>query len=120
MQKLGPLGEKVGAKYLKRLGYRILQRNYRCSIGEIDLIAADGDTLVFVEVKTRSNSTAADPEAAVNFYKRRKITGVAKTFIAQMRAENLPARFDVLSIIISDQPRSRPEIEHFVDAFAPV
>ena len=115
--KLGPYGEKVAFKFLKRAGYRILERNYCCPGGEIDIVAADGDTLVFVEVKTRASDAAGDPEAAVNFHKRRQITRVARFFVAQSRAEHLPARFDVLSIVVPE--KGKPEIEHFIDAFTP-
>jgi putative endonuclease len=115
--KLGPHGEKIGARFLKRLGHRVLKKNYRCPVGEIDLVTADRDTLVFVEVKTRRSDEAADPEAAVNFHKRRQITRVAKFYIAQARAEHLPARFDILSIVVPE--KGEPEIEHFVNAFGP-
>lgn len=115
--KLGPYGEKIGARFLKRAGYRILERNYRSSAGEIDLIAADGDTLVFVEVKTRASDEAADPEAAVNYHKRRQIVRVAKSFLAHAQCQNAPARFDVLSIIVPE--KGKPQIEHFIDAFDP-
>ncbi len=114
---LGPYGEKLGARYLRRLGYRIITRNFSCALGEIDIVAADGDTLIFVEVKTRRSDAAADPEAAVNWHKRRQITRAARWFLHQSRAEHLPARFDVLSIIVPR--RGRPEVEHFINAFGP-
>ena len=114
---LGPYGEKLGGKFLKRLGYRILKKNYRCQTGEIDLVAVDGDTLVFVEVKTRRNDDAAFPEAAVNSHKRRQITRAAKTFIAQNHAQHFPARFDILAIVVPE--KGKPQVEHFIDAFPP-
>ncbi len=116
--KLGPHGERVGVKFLKRLGYRIIKRNYTCPGGEIDIIAADGDTLAFVEVKTRRSDQAADPENSINLHKQRQIAHAARTFIAQTSAQYLPARFDVLSIIIPE--RGKPQIEYFIDAFGPV
>ncbi len=115
--KLGAAGEKVAAKTLKRAGYRILDRNYRCSTGEIDLIAADGDTVVFVEVKTRRSDEAADPEVNVTYHKRRNITRAAKFFLMQRRAQDCPSRFDVVSVVLPQD--GAPVVEHFIDAFGP-
>lgn len=113
----GARGERLAVRHLKRLGYRILKTNYFCPMGEIDIIAADGDTLVFVEVKTRRSDEAADPENAVNFHKRRQVTRAAKHFVSSLPNGNLPCRFDVVSVILPE--RGEAVIEHFVDAFAP-
>ncbi len=118
-RELGPYGEKLAAKFLKRLGYRILKQNYHCLAGEIDIIAADGDTLVFVEVKTRSDDTASHPEDAVGLLKRRQVVRVAKFFLARMQAQHIPARFDILAIVVPPGRRARPLITHFKDAFQP-
>jgi putative endonuclease len=115
--KLGPAGEKVAAKHLKKAGYRIVARNYRSPAGEIDLVALDGDSIVFVEVKTRTDSTAADPEANVTYEKQRQLTRVARYYLMEKSAQQRPARFDVVSVVM---PREgKPEVEHFVDAFCP-
>jgi putative endonuclease len=114
--RLGPTGERIAAKYLRRHGHRILMRNYRCPAGEIDLVAAQGDTLVFVEVKTRSSDDLAMPEDAVDAAKRRQILRAARYFLAQMKAQHLPIRFDVVAIVLP--PRGAPQIEHFIAAFA--
>lgn len=114
---LGSRGERLAVRYLKRQGYRILKSNYVCPLGEIDIIAADGDMLVFVEVKTRRSDVAADPENAVNFHKRRQVTRAAKHFLGRLPNANLASRFDIVSVVIPE--KGEPAIEHFMDAFAP-
>lgn len=116
-QQLGRLGEKLGARFLRRRGYRIVTRNYACSAGEIDLIALDRDSVVFVEVKARRDDAAARPEDAVNFHKRRRLTAAAKCYLLQTGAQARPCRFDVISVMLRDG--CKPEVEHFLDAFGP-
>ena len=115
--KLGPAGERVAAGHLRRAGYRIVARNYRCRAGEIDLIALDGDTVVFVEVKTRAHHTAADPEINVTYHKRRQVTKVAKYFLMERSAQQRPCRFDVMAVVMPEE--GDPTVEHFIDAFTP-
>lgn len=114
---LGRLGERIGARHLRRLGYRIAARNYRCPLGEVDIIALDQRTLVFVEVKTRRDDRAADPENSVNLFKRRQITAAARHYLSRTSSQDRPCRFDVLAILLRDG--LSPEIEHFVNAFGP-
>jgi putative endonuclease len=113
-QSLGSEGEALAAEFLRKKGYRIIAKNYKTSIGEIDIIAKDGDTFVFLEVKTRTNETFGYPFEAVNGHKRRKIKNVALLFLKRMK-EEVPARFDVLSI--SSTGDGRQEITHIKDAF---
>ncbi len=114
---LGDYGERLARRFLKRAGFRILQNNYTCPIGEIDIIAADRDVLVFVEVKTLQSDEFTDPEGAVNWRKKCKVTKVARYFITQKKAHNMTARFDVVAVLV---PKSgKPTITHFVDAFPP-
>ena len=111
---LGSEGEELAAKFLIKKGYRIVERNYKTPIGEIDIIAKDGNTTVFVEVKTRAGDTFGYPFEAVDQKKRRKMRNLALLYLKKKRRE-LPARFDVVSII-----RSRTgerDIEHIIDAF---
>lgn len=115
--KLGPRGEQMAADYLTQRGYRVVARNYRCPVGEIDLVAIDDDTVVFVEVKTRSSDEAADPEIAVHPEKRRRLTRAGKHFVARHRLHEKPCRFDVVAIV--DRGTGSPQIEHFEDAFPP-
>ena len=96
-KSLGSEGEALAAEFLRKKGYRIIAKNYKTFIGEIDIIAKDGDTIVFLEVKTRTNETFGYPFEAVNDHKRRKIKNVALLFLKKIK-EEVPARFDVLSI----------------------
>ena len=111
---LGSDGEAFAAEFLRKKGYRIIAKNYKTSIGEIDIVAKDGDTLVFFEVKTRTSESFGYPFEAVNDHKRRKIKNVALLFLKKMK-EEVPARFDVLSISIAEN--GRKEITHIQDAF---
>ena len=111
---LGRLGEDLARKRLKDLGYRILETNYRCPLGEIDLIARDGDTLVFVEIKTRRNQPSGLAKEAVH---KRKQAQLSKAALAYMKHKNLwgsKARFDVVAIGMSD---GKKEVEIIQDAF---
>ena len=95
---LGDRGEAYAANYLRQNGYRILTRNYRTKIGEIDLIAEDQDTLVFIEVKTRSSVRYGMPAEAVNYKKRQKIIQTAYWYLFAQHRENAICRFDVLEV----------------------
>jgi putative endonuclease len=119
---LGPRGEALAAKFLTRQGLKILARNFRCPAGEADLIALDSstartagaETIVFVEVKTRSSDRYSSPESAVNDAKRRKMRKVADSYLAARRTEGFNVRFDIVSIVIRDD--GKPQIKHLVDA----
>ncbi len=111
---LGRLGEDLARERLKGLGYRIVKTNYRCPLGEIDLVARDGDVLVFVEIKTRRNEPLAQAKEAVT---RRKQAQLSKVALAYMKSNNLwgsKARFDVVAIGLID---GKNEIEIIKDAF---
>ncbi len=113
MNTLGREGEEIAVKFLKKKGYRIIEKNYRTVFGEIDIIARDKDVIVFTEVKTRADNTFGYPFEAVNRRKREKIKKVALSFMKKCRKE-FPARFDVLSITVKD---GKKRIEHMKDAF---
>jgi putative endonuclease len=113
---LGERGERAAARHLKRQGMRILLRGYRTERGEIDLIARDGDTLVFVEVKARRQGVPAE---AVTPEKQRRLTNVAFQFMRKYNVLEVRSRFDVVAIVWPDD-RTRPQIEHFRNAFEPV
>ena len=111
----GERGEELACRELSRRGYAILARRYRTRLGEIDIVAMDGDVLVFVEVKTRSDERFGDPLAAVTFDKQRRLTRMALDYLARCRASGGPCRFDVVSVVIgSDRP---PRIEVVANAF---
>ena len=111
----GKRGEKLAAKTLKRAGCAILGRNYRCPVGEADLIGLDGDTLVFAEVKTRSGDRYTDPEAAVDAEKRRRYRNVARYYLQRTGRGDLNVRFDVIAVLL--RPGAKPQIRHIPDAF---
>ena len=111
--KLGEKGEGLAVKFLKKKGYRIIKQNYKTPIGEIDIIAAEGDTLVFIEVKTRESLEYGHPFEAVNKAKRRKIANVALLYLKALKKEP-PCRFDVVSIFYEN---GRPGLELIKDAF---
>ncbi len=114
MRLLGIKGEDLAVRFLKKKGYRILSRNYRTPLGEIDIIAEDGETLVFVEVKTRSDDSYGLPFEAVNHRKREKLRKVALYYLKNVLKKDAASRFDVLSVRAAG---SGNEIEHIRDAF---
>lgn len=95
---LGALGEKRAAEFLKKRGHRILETNFRCREGELDIISRDGDCLVFVEVRTKSGADFGSPEESVTRAKREKLVSVALAYLQTHR--NLPEswRFDVVAV----------------------
>ncbi len=100
----GQEGETIAADYLKKRGYKIVEQNFRCSIGEIDLIAWEGETLVFVEVKARSSSQFGGPEGAVTLRKQEKIIRVASAYLQQKKLLTVLCRFDVVAVIKAARP----------------
>jgi putative endonuclease len=113
MSLLGAKGENIASDYLRKKGYLIVHRNYKTPFGEMDIIAKDGGTIVFVEVKTRTSDSFGAPEEAVHAKKREKIRKIALHYLSRAKVE-APSRFDVISIMLND---GRKEIEHIVDAF---
>lgn len=95
---VGTVYEKMAGEYLKRKGYEILEYNFRCRFGEIDIIAKDGEYLVFCEVKYRSNEKLGRPEEAVDAKKQKVISKCAAYYLLIRRLHNIPCRFDVVSI----------------------
>lgn len=120
-QPLGPLGENLAGRYLRRLGYKILARNYRCPAGEADIIALDTNkdegqmTLVFVEVKSRRTDFHVAPESAIDAHKRRQMLRVAKYYLAHHATADMPARFDSVAVVVPEA--GEPTIRHVPNAF---
>ena len=96
--KKGFIGEQIAENYLKSQGYKIIKTNYKCKLGEIDIIASDKDTLVFIEVKYRKTNIFGLPRETVNSYKQQKIRMVASIYINKNNLHNKPCRFDVVEI----------------------
>ena len=99
-QTIGKQGENKAKNYLKRRGYQILETNYRTKAGEIDLIAKEKDCLVFVEVKTRTNTEYGTPAEAVSFYKQQHMIKSARYYLARQGGE-CECRFDVIEVQMS-------------------
>jgi putative endonuclease len=98
--RLGALGERAAEDELLRRGYRILVRNYRCRRGEADLVAEDGEDLVFVEVKTRAGFAYGLPQEAVGWTKRQRLGRAALHYCQRYGVEDRPVRFDVVEVIV--------------------
>ncbi len=116
---LGVRGEQAAARFLKRQRYKIVGRSQRDRIGEIDIVAVDGKTIVFVEVKTRTSHDRGHPAEAVDQDKQRRLTRVALSYLRRYDLLEYPARFDVVAVTWP-QGQKRPTIEHFQNAFEAV
>lgn len=116
-QELKRLGEEVAARHLERRGLRVLVRNWRIRLGELDLVARDGPVLVFVEVKARRSAAFVDPSAGVDARKRHRLRRLAEAYLALERPAPGPCRFDVVSVVLQQGERGVPAVRHIVDAF---
>lgn len=110
-RKIGNAYEEIAAKYLVNKGYNILERNFRTRYSEIDIIAKDGETYVFCEVKYRSSNRFGSPLDAVDIRKQKRISKAAIYYCMVKRIYNKPCRFDVIAVYSDD------EIEHIEDSF---
>jgi putative endonuclease len=110
----GISGEDAAAEYLQSKGYRILERNYRFRRGEIDIVAQDGATLVFVEVKARHSREFGTPEEAVTFRKRNQLRKIARGYLFDRKIDGRECRFDVIGI---EYENGTPLLRHLKDAF---
>ena len=111
---LGQEGERLAERYLQKKGYTLVERNYRCPAGELDLIVLDQRVVVFVEVKTRTGHGFGSPLEAVEFRKQRKMIQAAQFFLAEKRLQQRDARFDVVGV---SWPGREPVVEHIENAF---
>ncbi|MFC1645555.1 YraN family protein [Candidatus Omnitrophota bacterium] len=114
--ELGRKGEDAAVDFLKRKGYKIIERNYRNKLGEIDVIAKDSNTLCFIEVKTRTNFKFGYPQEAITNFKQKKINRVALSYLKQYNLLNISARFDIISVVFNKQDKF--DIEIIKDAFS--
>jgi len=113
-QQLGDSGEDLAAGFLKKQGYKIIDRNYRTPLGEIDLIARHKGTLVFIEVKTRRSSRFGSPQEAVHPAKQERLRTLAEYYLSHKGLGELNIRFDVVAILLHD---GKPRIEVIEGAF---
>src|SRR4051812_9828326 len=115
----GSRSERAAERFLRRLGYRILARNYSCPHGELDLVAVDGSCIVFVEVRSTERGDATRPAASVDLAKQTRLTNLALHYLRQHGLLNHSARFDVLAVSWPAD-RRQPAIVHFPNAFEAV
>jgi putative endonuclease len=116
-KELGEKGEQLAVDFLIEIGYEIIERNYRYSHGEIDIIAkdpSDGCT-AFVEVKTRQNLDFGEPEYAITKNKQKQIKKMAELYLYDKEIEELDCRFDVIALLLEDI--DNPSIKHYINAF---
>jgi putative endonuclease len=112
--ELGKLGEDLALKTVKRMGYRCITRNYRCPLGEMDLVARDGDTLVFVEIKTRRGGSLERAKEAVDWRKKRQLSKVALAYMKENHCADVKSRFDVVAVNLGSRGK---EVEVVKNAF---
>src|SRR4030065_2341868 len=113
-KELGKKGEEVALRFVKKNGYKIIEKNYVCKLGEMDIIAEEKDRLVFVEVKTRTSMVFGPPQLAVTPFKQRQLSKVALHFLKEKKLEDIKARFDVVAILL---PPEKEKIELIRNAF---
>jgi len=114
---IGDRGEEVAATHLKTSGYRVLERNYYFERNEVDLVCFDPDAggeIVFVEVKTRSGMQFGAPEASITEEKQAALMEVARAYLHERRFEGAPARFDVVTVVLTED---EPDVNHYENAF---
>lgn len=115
---LGSEGEAGALRLLQRHDYRIVERNFRCPLGEIDLIAEEAGTVVFVEVKARAATDFGTPFEAISPHKQRRLARLATWYLARRRWLDRPCRFDAVSVMVEPDGRVA-KVELLRDAFVP-
>ncbi|MEA2510487.1 MAG: putative endonuclease [Actinomycetota bacterium] len=110
----GRAGEVLAAKHLRNQGFTVLEQNYRCRLGEIDIVATRGPLVVFCEVKSRHTSRWGEPSEAVGWRKQQRLHRLAAAWLADRRPRFSELRFDVVSVVMRD---GAPEVTHIPDAF---
>ncbi len=111
----GAQAEQLAASFLKKLGYRIVDKNYRCRLGEIDLVVKDGRTTVFVEVRSASAGFCEHPAESITLKKRRTLSMAAVSYLKEKDMLDRPSRFDVVTVEL--QSGCDPKVTHFQNAF---
>jgi len=110
-RELGDRGETIAANYLKQRGYELLETNYRCPWGEVDLILREGDCLVFVEVRARTGDAFGTPAESVTYVKRERLVATAETYLQALEVMPKEWRIDLVSIVFAGAG-GRPRVEH--------
>ncbi|MGB7604484.1 MAG: YraN family protein [Lutisporaceae bacterium] len=113
---LGAFGEDMACSYLESNGYRIIERNFSCRVGEVDIIAMEGDTLAFIEVKCRTSINFGNPSEAVSYYKQSRIVKTALFFMTKHKIFDYMCRFDVIEVL-TDGTEENTSINLIKNAF---
>jgi len=113
---LGAFGEDMACSYLEKQGYRILERNFSCKAGELDIIGFDGDTIAFVEVKSRTGTHFGSPAEAVSYYKQNRIVKTALFYMSKHKVFDYMCRFDVIEVF-TDGTKESTNINLIKNAF---
>jgi putative endonuclease len=117
-KRLGRWGERRGERFLRNRGFKTLARNFTCRTGEIDLIMADATgTIVFVEVKTRSDERFVETERTVSPGKQAKMIKTSRYFLSTHKIEERPCRFDIVTVVLPE--KGRVKTKHYENVFAP-
>lgn len=114
----GMMGEEAAARTLKKARYKIVERNFRTPAGEIDIVARDRKTLVFVEVRTRSSVEFGLPQETVTGRKRKRLCKAARWYLRKNRLDDAECRFDIVAVV-THNGKKKPDIEIIKDAFRP-
>lgn len=112
----GKAAEDAAAAYLRQQGYRIIERNYRCPLGEIDIVSRDGEYFVFVEVRSRKGIVYGLPQETVNRNKQQRVRRLAAQYLKVNKAWQAMCRFDVIGVVFADNDEIK-SLEHIRDAF---
>ena len=116
----GSLGEDIAYRHLKSMGYRILHRNLHLGkAGELDIVASDGDTLVFVEVKAKTAGQPFGGFHSINYGKQKQLAKLATIYTVQHDIKQKQMRFDAVEVVVSDDSGDEPVVNHIRDAFRP-
>jgi len=110
--QVGQTGEAAARRYLEKLGYRIIESNYRCSLGEIDLIARDNRTIVLAEVRTRTSSAFGSPEESITAEKARRLRRLALYYLQATRQGESPSRIDLLAVVLDKKSLEVQSVRH--------
>ena len=116
-KRLGERGEDAAASYLERIGMTIVERNWRCQTGEVDIVALDGAEIVLVEVKTRKSTAKGTPEEAITPAKQRRYRKLAESYLQHAGGVEAPVRFDAIAILAISEDRAL--LRHHRAAFVP-
>lgn len=111
-RQVGQAGEKAARSYLESQGYEIIDTNYRCPLGEIDIIAREGDTLVLIEVRTRTGLSFGRPEESITAEKGRRLRRLALYYLKSFRGKDLPCRIDLVAVMLNRQSHAMESINH--------